>query len=154
MANHTKPGTGKSSGYRIPAETLWLNDDAETALAVFCAILDDRTAAITGDASHESSLNRAALDTALTEQRGTLLGELLHIAVIHAESIALPWTKPLHQQNRDEQMTRPSTVTWDMAVTLAAEAKRLSPPTSLSREDSSTCSHGVSFADICPDCEA
>jgi hypothetical protein len=152
MASHTKPGTGAPT-YRVPAQTVWLTDDAEYALTVFKALLDDRAAATTGRAGHRPTVNRAELDAALSELRDTPTGHLLHTAVVQAETIPMPWTKPLHDQTPAEYAIHPQSAAWDMAVILAGEQARFTAPAlPIHRDD--TCRHGVPFADDCTDCEA
>lgn len=122
-------------------EALALDKAVKLAHRLWSEILTDRRHE--GDPTHKSSVHYDKITSVLESTRGTIKGELLHMAVLDAQSREVP---------RDDEHDRASQ---QFRSALNARRSELAPPPTLATPDRSTrCRHDVAYTDTCEACGA
>lgn len=141
MGQRIKPGTTGVANGGTGTEYMTISPNAEKALSVWSAIVEDRANA--HDPTHNSRVHYDRISAKLTETAGSVYGYLLAIAVEDAQTRAeLPTDLG--------EMLRAS---WGMATRLRDEEHRINPPRPIRIEQPNTCRHRVRYTDECADCD-
>lgn len=149
MGQHYNPQT-RPYPMGSGTETLTLGKEAQTAWSLWHAMLLDRMceAHPKFDPDHVSRVHYDRIESTLTKHAGTLLGDLLNIAVADARTRTLPNPKARHADQDGLAMAG-----WDMAVRLQQDQIRLDPPKPLVYDQSTHCRHGQPYSGDCAECD-
>ena len=149
MAQHLDPSFRPGRGQT--REVRYLNKEAQAAHSLWVAMYADRycEAYPDLDPDYKSRVHYDKIDATLAEKSGTLLGELLRIAVEDARTRALP--NPRAQIADSDNF---HVISWKMANYLADEQERMTPPPVLDYDRSTHCRHGRPYFDECADCDS
>lgn len=143
MADHRDPRFRLRRGH--PSAVIGLSPDAERAYVAWGRVYRERVDTHRDPATAVMRIDHAKLEQALTEERDSVPGELLQIAVVDAQ------TRPVTDATVTDVMAI-ADAEWEVIQMLAGAAAALEVPVAADLTEDA-CRHGVTYSAVCADCE-